>query len=785
MAFQRWFLAILFALPLTIEAQAVSSLPPAIIVTPERGVADFVYRPAVRDQIGGVIGSDGQNFLTVWQNGSPGQPGSLYVSRVGSGGQNLDGFGIPLSSRARAEYGLAGAWGNSRYLVVWPEDSGFLPRFLIATTIDREGNIGSSRIPLPGRSNPSSLTVAFDGTNFLVVWGVVESFVDDEQIVQGALISADGDLIRGPFAMTPPGKAVISARIAANRSGFRLFYTTRTELWTASVDSSGNARTPQLVQSRTDIPGHGPYVRFTVASDGSGWAIAHQIGFSQLDGMILRDDGTPSLFFNIESALSFNGSLTRNPRLVWTGGPSYLLMYHDGTNRHSVRSIGTNGPIGFKGLVPILELTGIVWSGSKTLVTFYEGRRFNEPQGTDLFAAFLPPESALSSLTPIVVSAPDQGASAVGWDGRNLLYVWEQYVREEAGWHPFAGRLDPAGKRLDGAGIRLSTKGDLFHPSVSFDGENFLVVWSERATLFGNRISPDGKVLDGKGFVISESSCGMTHSDIAWNGTTQMVVWTECRGGAAIEGGPNGHVFGSRINSSGQVIDTAPLQISFGPSGEQHPSITTIGSNFFVAWEEHGMRVCDREFCSQPTRIYGRRISESATYLDVAQTAIAVGRTEFPSERFPSLASNGSTIVVAWVSQEGKGARYARLDKDGRLLDVRAEDNNGRAISGGEQFFGPPSVAWNGVTFVVIYSGRGVLASRISAQGEQLDVRPIEVSSVGFEDPPPCAVAAGLAEVAVGYIRQTDDKVYGHLVNRLFSRRVREPLLRRRATRLK
>jgi len=262
-----------------------------------------------------------------------------------------------------------------------------------------------------------------------------------------------------------------------------------------------------------------------------------------------------------------------------------------------------------------------------------------------------------------------------------------------------------------------------------------------------------------------------------------MVVWTECRGGAANEGGPNGHVFGSRINSSGQVIDTAPLQISFGPRGEQHPSITTSGSNFFVAWEENVLRLC-AEFCSQPSRIYGRRISESATHLDVAQTAIAIGRTEFPSERFPSLASNGSTVMVTWGSQEGKGARYARLDKDGRLLDVPAEEN-GRAIAGGEKSVGPESVAWNGVNFVVIHSGRGiVLASRISAQGEQIDVTPIETSSPAFGEPSPRVVAAAPGEVAVGYSRQTDDKVYGHLVNRLFSRRIREPLLRRRATRL-
>lgn len=391
--------------------------------------------------------------------------------------------------------------------------------------------------------------------------------------------------------------------------------------------------------------------------------------------------------------------------------------------------------------------------------------------------------------TPIAVSASDQRTSAVASDGRNLLYVWEEYLRGE-GWQLLAGRVDPAGRRLDGAGTRLSTRSENFHPSVSYDGSNFLVVWSERFTLFGNRISSDGKVLDGKGFVISDSSCGQTHSDIASNGTAQMVVWTECRGGPAGEGSPNSHVFSSRVNSSGQVIDTAPLQISFGPKGERDPAVTAIGSNFFVAWEENFIPNCGSDFCLTRTRLYGRRVSESNTHMDVAQTAIAIGRTGFQNARFPSLASNGSIVMVAWASQEErKGARYARLAQDGKLLDVPAEDN-GRAIEGGEESVGPPALVWNGLSFIVIHSDRGmaVLASRMSAQGELLDVRPMEISAPSLGpfpgEPLPSVVALGRGEVAIGYIRETDDEFYGHLVNRLFSRRIREPLLHRRATRL-
>jgi hypothetical protein len=67
-------------------------------------------------------------------------------------------------------------------------------------------------------------------------------------------------------------------------------------------------------------------------------------------------------------------------------------------------------------------------------------------------------------------------------------------------------------------------KEPIFSPAVGFDGNNYLVVWSDGYTLMGARVSPQGKVLDPAGFVINKNGYHLAPR-LAYAQGNYLVVW--------------------------------------------------------------------------------------------------------------------------------------------------------------------------------------------------------------------------------------------------------------------
>ena len=176
--------------------------------------------------------------------------------------------------------------------------------------------------------------------------------------------------------------------------------------------------------------------------------------------------------------------------------------------------------------------------------------------------------------TIVYVPAADyQYSSSIAFDGTNYLIVW-------AGGGIHGARVSPSGTILDPAGITISTAGK--SPAVSFDGTNYLVVWEDYRSgtynpdIYGIRVSPSGTV-DSIEIAISTAASYQLHPSVAFNGTNYLVVWRDNRN-------DYGDIYGTRVSPSGVVLDPDGIPISTAANKQDHPRIASNGTDYFVVW---------------------------------------------------------------------------------------------------------------------------------------------------------------------------------------------------------
>ena len=118
------------------------------------------------------VAFDGSNYMEVWVDGRNGGRGDIYGARVSPSGVVLDPDGLAVSVRACQHRSPAIASDGANFFAVWDDrrnDSGFGiygARVSAAGTVLDTGGIGISEMT----DHQSDATVAFDGSNFLVVW---------------------------------------------------------------------------------------------------------------------------------------------------------------------------------------------------------------------------------------------------------------------------------------------------------------------------------------------------------------------------------------------------------------------------------------------------------------------------------------------------------------------------------------------------------------------------------------------------------------------------------------
>ncbi len=110
--------------------------------------------------------------------------------------------------------------------------------------------------------------------------------------------------------------------------------------------------------------------------------------------------------------------------------------------------------------------------------------------------------------------------------------------------------------------------GEQSFPDIAFDGTNYFVVWMDDRgiwvnQIYGARLKPEGILLDTTGIPISVGDGNRLFPSVAFDGANYFVVWMDDR-----DNDWYFEIYGARINSQGNVLDTAGIPIATG-SGDR------------------------------------------------------------------------------------------------------------------------------------------------------------------------------------------------------------------------
>ncbi|MDZ4383977.1 MAG: hypothetical protein U0940_00690, partial [Nitrospirota bacterium] len=187
-----------------------------------------------------------------------------------------------------------------------------------------------------------------------------------------------------------------------------------------------------------------------------------------------------------------------------------------------------------------------------------------------------------------------------------------------------------------------------------WDGRNYLVVWSDRRSgetfdIYGTRISPEGRVMDKEGIVISGAPADQYYPSVAWNGKVHLVTWMDMRGREE-----SAAIYGARITPEGRVLEPEGLPIATSPEFHAVPFVIAKGEEFLVLWERE-KKVTHKD-------VYAVRLDSSGQILDPEPIGII---TEFEHQSQVSVSTDGQRYFIVWMDYRNgipfEGEIYARF----------------------------------------------------------------------------------------------------------------------------
>lgn len=610
--------------------------------------------------------------------------------------------------------------------------------FLIDTTVVYSPTGG--RVP----------SVAFDGTNYLVMWGKGPSGTR----VSPLMTVLDPAGIK--LSPTPLQSGVTYHTVGFGGDGKYIVTWERNthvnqqpdEIYFARVSVSGEVIDDPGVRIRVASITRRPFAAFAHATwliawyeyDAGNWILlAKRIS---LDGQVL--DYTP---------IAINTENTKYPCVGFDGENWFIVWSHGSGGIYGAR-VDTSGQV----LDPVAiqisdsgEKPGLGFDGTNYLVVW---------ENNDIYGARVATDGTV--LDPlgihICAASDDQENPYVVFGDTNYLVVWQDDRNggvTEA--DIYGARVDTAGVVLDPTGIPISSADSYQRdPWVAFDGTNWLVSWEDprlgELSIFGARISQDGTVLDPDAVPISLKINNQDFSSVVYNGLHYFVTWQDWRSG-------NYDIYGTRVDTTGQILDSPPIPICPDSGRQWEPAVASGDTSYLVVWSD------DRD-----VNIYGKRVSFSGEVLDSLSIPVGVGSGY---RIFPAVAYDGENWLCVWQDGRFGVMNYAiygtRVTAAGEILEpsgIPIGTANGcqhPSIAFGNNIY---FVAWEAIWAIKCYG------ARVTVDGTVLDPSGIHLGYTPMASPTP-SVASDGTNFLVAFCAAPPDKngrwgapdIHGALVN--------------------
>jgi len=192
-------------------------------VTPQGMVLDsagIVISQAATGPYYPVLAFDGTNFLVVWQGYYSGSGDEIYGARVTPAGVVLDTAGIVIPHAANGQWNPALAFDGTNFLVVWQGFRSDSLGDIYGARVTPQGTVLDSAGIAISTAESYQLypALAFDGTNFLVVW---EDHRSGHWGINGARVTPAGMVLdTAGFVISQASDSLSSPALAFDGSDF-------------------------------------------------------------------------------------------------------------------------------------------------------------------------------------------------------------------------------------------------------------------------------------------------------------------------------------------------------------------------------------------------------------------------------------------------------------------------------------------------------------------------------------------------------------------------------------
>jgi hypothetical protein len=612
-------------------------------------------------------------------------------SRAGlDGGEFLVDTNATRVSAIRNQTDPAVAYDGTNFLVVWED-----------TRNDTAGDIWGVRVTpagtllepcgFPVSVSPDSQrapAVAFDGANFLVVWEKPYG-LGSESDIYGARVTPQGVVLdTSGFVVSAAAHRQQSPAVASNG-------TLCLVVWEDARSDSG-----------FDVYGA------RVAQNG---AVLDPAGIVVSNYM--HSDDQPSVAFGDTNFL-----------VVW--------QFHPYVDMHGIYCARVKPQGGVLDTVAIRIQSGSVYyyyspsvafDGTNWLVVSFS---FGATRINGVFVTQQGVTNDVGSISPAVGGR----SSAIAFDGTNYLLTYVSSNLRVKGT-----RVTPAGVELDTAGISIASRASTVM-NVAFGGGCFLTAWQDTASLladvYGTRVSPAGFVLDSAGITLSLAAFDQYSSSVAFDGTNYLVVWEDARNGLGYD------IYGARVTTAGTILDPSAIAISTAVNSQSSPAVAFDGTNYLVVWDD-GRR-------GSVTDIYGARVTQAGVVLDPLG-GFAIDTSHYNQDS-AAVAFDGANYLVVWnrgLSGSGTVIYGARVTPAGMVLDP-----SGIAISSAGHSHSP-SVAFGDSNYLVVWTDStistyvDIYSARVTPAGVVRDPTGIRITSAANSQQYPAVSYDGTNFLAV------------------------------------
>jgi hypothetical protein len=521
------------------------------------------------------VAFDGNNYLMTWERDS-----TIHCARVSRAGVVLD---TPIAVTNVRGTAPAVAFDGTNYLVAWGGNDLYSARVSPAgAVLDTEGILVSGANGV--QEHPS---IARDGANCLITWQDMRPGGYSD--IYGARVTPSGSVLDpGGIAISTASYSQHYPAVAFDGTNYLVtwqdYRTTDFDIFAGRVTPAGTVLDPEGLPIATNAI----YQRYPSVTFGQGffmvtWERWDSTECSGIWGARIRTSGVPlDTGFLIAPAGEHFAP-------VISDGSRYFVSWEE--NGIRATWVDSGGHVQNQSGSPVYAAANdqrqpnATFNGTNFLVVWQDER---PGDSADIRGVRLSRSGTQIDPLPFSVSAALKAQSnpVAASNGTDFLVAWSDLRNDPA--KVYAARVSQDGEVLDTDGIRVcNASGDQTLPAVANNGTDYLIAWQDGrgadAAIYAARLTADGAVLDPQGLQVCSSTYSQQYPSLSCDGTNYLVVWSDSRAG--------NDIFGARIDASGHVLDSAGFMISPDTLSKSYPAINYCGDRYFVTWLLAGRHV--------------------------------------------------------------------------------------------------------------------------------------------------------------------------------------------------